>query len=461
MGACLGSAAGAMAGDALKAAGDAAGVEVPEDNALANMAAEKMQEAVEDKVAEKVEAKVDAALEKKEEEPEVEVAAAEEEAPAEEAEAEVEVAVEEPAAEEEAPAAAEEEAPAAAGGEFDDFLTKLEAIKESHPDNLCCKYLTRELFNSYTPEEQKVLYNCARTGVENEDSGVGAYAMTPSDYETFSKFFDPLIRDYHGATPDQKHVTNWDASTVGDNGVLDVSKLGLDPLSIRVRVGRNLQSFNLPGMMDQAERIKFEMMMLKAFQKLIDDPEFGGNIYSLTPDFGGEGENPNKISDEKYQELVDAHVMFKDMAADPYLASAGIASDWPYGRGCYMTEQDGFKFVVWFGEEDCLRVMVMGKTTRIDHVFTRLKKLLDTIESIDGLEFATSADYGYVTSCPSNLGTGMRASVHIPLPNLTADGTDAKAKEAAKPLGLSVRGTGGEHTPIKDNLVDISPRGRL
>merc|ERR1711977_419540 len=84
------------------------------------------------------------------------------------------------------------------------------------------------------------------------------------------------------------------------------------------------------------------------------------------------------------------------------------------------------------------------------------------ITSIEGIEFAKSDKYGFVTSCPSNLGTGMRASVHIKIPNLTSDGTDAKAKEVAKPLGLSVRGTGGEHTPIgADGTVDISPRARL
>merc|ERR1711982_105207 len=82
--------------------------------------------------------------------------------------------------------------------------------------------------------------------------------------------------------------------------------------------------------------------------------------------------------------------------------------------------------------------------------------------AIDGIDFAVSDKYGYVTSCPSNLGTGMRASVHVKIPNLTADGTDTKAKEVCKPLGLSVRGTGGEHTPIgSDGTVDISPSARL
>merc|ERR1719245_1850569 len=68
--------------------------------------------------------------------------------------------------------------------------------------------------------------------------------------------------------------------------------------------------------------------------------------------------------------------------------------------------------------------------------------------------------FGVITSCPTNIGTG--ASVHIPLPGLTADGTDAKAKAVCKPLGLSVRGMGGEHTPIgADGTVDISPSARL
>ena len=197
-------------------------------------------------------------------------------------------------------------------------------------------------------------------------------------------------------------------------------------------------------------------------------------------DFGAGEKNPNLITPEKYNELVKKHVMFKDMAADTYLASAGIADDWPYGRGCWQS--DDKQCIVWFGEEDQLcstvrkssrrprrhrrsprrRIMCMKRGTKLNEVFDRLKKMLDTIESIDGIDFATSSKYGYVTSCPSNLGTGMRASVHVKIPNLTADGTEAKAKAVCKPLGLSVRGTGGEHTPIgADGTVDISPSKRL
>merc|ERR1740130_1118616 len=191
--------------------------------------------------------------------------------------------------------------------------------------------------------------------------------------------------------------------------------------------------------MTKADRINFEKTMLKAFDVLKANPEYGGAVHSMTPndawkEVTGEEANPNLITPEKYQELVDAHVMFKDMAADPYLASAGIASDWPYGRGCWQSSDK--QCVIWFGEEDQLRIMCMKKGTKLNEVFDRLKQMLDTVESIDGIEFARSDKYGYVTSCPTNLGTGMRASVHVKLPNLTADGTDAKAKEVAGPLGL-------------------------
>ena len=100
-------------------------------------------------------------------------------------------------------------------------------------------------------QQQSRFISCVRTGFENPDSGLGCYAMSPSDYETFAPFFDAVCQDYHKADASARHVTDWDASAVGDNGVLDVTKLGLSELSMRVRVGRNLASFNLPGAMDK------------------------------------------------------------------------------------------------------------------------------------------------------------------------------------------------------------------
>jgi len=347
----------------------------------------------------------------------------------------------------------------------DTLFKQVEEIRSKEPDNRCAKYLDRAYYESLSDTDRETFYKCVKTGIDNPDSGMGCYAMTPADYTTFKPFFSKVIGDYHKNDVNcaLTHVNDWDASGVGEGGVLDLSKLGLkEELSMRVRVGRNLTAFNLPGAMDQAERIAFEKRMLAAFDAL--KAKFGGAVFSMTPDFGAGEANPNKITDAKYNELVKKHVMFKDMDADPYLKSAGISSDWPYGRGCWQS--DDKKKIIWFGEEDQLRIMVMKKGYLINEVFDELKELLDTVEGIDGIDFAKDDQYGYVTSCPTNLGTGMRASVHVKLPNLTADGdahgVSKNCKAVAGPLGLSVRGTGGEHTPIgKDGTVDISPRARL
>ncbi|KAJ3272116.1 hypothetical protein HDV01_005981 [Terramyces sp. JEL0728] len=147
------------------------------------------------------------------------------------------------------------------------------------------------------------------------------------------------------------------------------------------------------------------------------------------------------------------------MSADKYLNSAGISSNWPFGRGCYVSADK--EFIVWVGEEDHLRIMCMVQGTVLNNVFDRLQ-LAEKVVEKHADKFAKANNYGFVTSCPTNLGTGMRASVHIKIPALTKGGSDKMAKAVCKPLGLSVRGLGGEHTPIgEDGTVDISPSARL
>mmetsp|Transcript_25624 Transcript_25624/g.35403 ORF Transcript_25624/g.35403 Transcript_25624/m.35403 type:complete len:437 (-) Transcript_25624:102-1412(-) len=343
--------------------------------------------------------------------------------------------------------------------EFDSqrILDMIAKAKASFPDNLMAKHFDLDYYKSLPADLQKRLLQICKSGAENPDSGMGMYAMNPDDYDIFKPYMDTVIRDYHKIKTEVHHKTNWDLKTKADKlpvgGKLDLTKLGLGMTSMRVRVGRNLKDFPLPGAMSKQNRLDMEQQMLKAFKKLMADPAYGGQYYSLTPGL------PESIDEAKYQELVKSHLMFKDMSADTYLASAGIASDWPYGRGCYVSADRGF--IVWVGEEDHLRIMCMKKGTVLNDVFDRLQGACDVVEKNSGV-FAHSKDYGYVTSCPTNLGTGMRASLHIQIPNLTADGTEAKAKAVCKPLGLSVRGVGGEHTPIGDDgTVDISPSSRL
>ncbi|MDT8418829.1 MAG: hypothetical protein RQ754_00205 [Desulfuromonadales bacterium] len=328
---------------------------------------------------------------------------------------------------------------------------QIRRIRQSHPDNLMARHFDPAYFASLCPAHQKRLQRLILTGIENPESIMGAYAMHPEDYDLFQPYLDKMIRDYHNVEGELKQVSDW-----GSAGQFDLRKIdaGLADSSMRVRVGRNLADLPLPGGMNKGDRLLFEQRMITVFLGLADAPGFGGRYLSLTPG------SPYQIGEEQYQRLVAEHKMFKNMGIDPYLSAAGISSDWPYGRGMYESA-DG-QLIVWVGEEDHLRIMVMKRCSLLSDIFDRLRVSLDVLER-QGLCFARSPSYGYVTSCPTNLGTGMRASLHLQLPKLTENGTTlGPLKQLAGTLGLSVRGAGGEHTDAgAGGLVDISPSARL
>lgn len=334
------------------------------------------------------------------------------------------------------------------------MIEKIATIKEEQPGNLMARHFNADYFLSLDESSQQRLTKIIASGIENPDSQMGAYAMNPKDYDEFATMLDPMIRDAHniaaGAKIAQQH--DWDTSGVGcDLGAIDPR---LKDVSMRVRVARNVSTFPLPGAMSKEQRVAFENVAAEAFAKLAEDPAFGGQYLSITPG------SSHEIDADEYAARVKAHQMFKDMSADPYLNVAGISGDWPHGRGMYVSRDEDF--LVWVGEEDHLRIMAMQHGGNLNALFERLHTGL---EILSGLlpPFATSPTYGNVTSCPTNLGAGMRASLHMKLPGLTEGGTDLeRLKVEAKALGLSVRGAGGEHSGAgADGLVDISPSARL
>merc|ERR1711948_166761 len=85
-------------------------------------------------------------------------------------------------------------------------------------------------------------------------------------------------------------------------------------------------------------------------------------------------------------------------------------------------------FLTWVNEEDQLRIISMQKGGDVRAVFDRLargiKAVGDSVKAESGKDFMLDPKYGYVHSCPTNLGTGMRASVHVDLPGWTKDSID-------------------------------------
>ena len=116
------------------------------------------------------------------------------------------------------------------------------------------------------------------------------------------------------------------------------------------------------------------------------------------------------MEENERKELIENHFLFKE--GDRFLDAAGLNRDWPEGRGIFINGD--YSLLVWINEEDELRIISMLLGDHIDLVFKRLSRFTELIES--ALHFAHDDKLGYLTSCPTNIGTGLRASVHIQLP---------------------------------------------
>merc|ERR1719315_478319 len=104
----------------------------------------------------------------------------------------------------------------------------------------------------------------------------------------------------------------------------------------------------------------------------------------------------------------------------------------------------------------------MGGDVRavFDRLARGIKAVGDSVKAESGKDFMLDPKYGYVHSCPTNLGTGMRASVHVDLPGYTKEGVD-KLKARCEELHVQPRGTRGESGGQTGVTYDISNKHRL
>ena len=190
---------------------------------------------------------------------------------------------------------------------------------------------------------------------------------------------------------------------------MDYKKLNTPPFpkshskfikSTRIRVGRNLAEYPLGSCVTREQRKEVETKVVSALSKFTGDLK--GKYYSLG----------NMTPAEKKQ-LVEDHFLFK--GGDKYLQSALLEREWPEARGIF--HNDAKTFLVWVNEEDQLRIISMQPGSDIRQVFERLSRAASDIEKV--AKFARDDHLGYITSCPTNLGTGLRASVHIKLPKIS------------------------------------------
>jgi len=188
------------------------------------------------------------------------------------------------------------------------------------------------------------------------------------------------------------------------------------------------------------QRDLVESSVVKGLSTL--EGELAGNYYPLLG-----------MSKEVQDDLIKEHFLFKE--GDRFLDAVGLNRNWPEGRGIYHNNDK--TFLVWVNEEDQLRIISMQQGGDIKEVFTRLVNAIKSIET--EVAFAYNDHLGYITSCPTNLGTAMRASVHIALPNLAKDMDAFKA--ITDKYYLQIRGVHGEHSESEGGVYDISNLRRL
>ncbi|NLV91584.1 MAG: protein arginine kinase [Firmicutes bacterium] len=109
---------------------------------------------------------------------------------------------------------------------------------------------------------------------------------------------------------------------------------------------------------------------------------------------------------------------------------------------------------IMVNEEDHLRIQVLYPGLQLLAAYERADKTDDELDA--RLNFAFSEEVGYLTACPTNVGTGMRASLMMHLPALSATGVMPRIINAVRQLGLTVRGIYGEGTEVVGNIYQVS-----
>lgn len=306
--------------------------------------------------------------------------------------------------------------------------------------SLLAKHLTNKMFENLKNKQTSngfSLTQMINSGVKNPDSSIGIYAADEESYDVFSELFDPIIKEYHGFGKEDKHKSNLNADELN---AINPDPKGEYILSTRIRVARNIKDLPLGTAISKEQREYVENQVSSVLTSFTDN--LAGTYYPL-----------NNLSKSDKELLIKEHFLFKE--GDRFLEAAGLNRDWPNGRGIFHNKEK--TFLVWINEEDELRIISMQQGANIKEVFSRLAKGIKALEK--KINFAYNEHLGYITSCPTNLGTAMRASVHIKLPNLAKDMTTFKA--IADKYSVQIRGIDGEHSQSKGGVFDISNKRRL
>lgn len=200
-------------------------------------------------------------------------------------------------------------------------------------------------------------------------------------------------------------------------------------ISSRVRLARNLKGYPFVTRMKKEEAVE---ICKRLKNELL---ERGGSL-SNTLKFFDMGE----MSREEKGLLAEKHLIAPQMA------------NYGEGSGAFINDDENISILV--NEEDHIRIQTILPGESIKEAFALADKIDDLIE--EALPYAFDEKYGYLTLCPTNAGTGLRASVMMHLPALSKTGQMKSLTDTLAKLGMAVRGMYGEGSQPAGNIFQIS-----
>jgi protein arginine kinase len=201
-------------------------------------------------------------------------------------------------------------------------------------------------------------------------------------------------------------------------------------VSTRVRLARNLARIKFPSRESPEEATEVLTLAERAVGILGPDWDF----YRLAP-----------LSGADRRVLVEKHLISPQLARQPQAAALALERD---ERASLMVN-----------EEDHLRLQVLEPGRNLPKAWQTANAMDDRLEA--DLDFAFEPELGYLTACPTNLGTGMRASAMVHLPVLVLSGRVGALLQAVTKIGYAVRGLYGEGTEAVGNLFQVSNQRTL
>lgn len=203
-------------------------------------------------------------------------------------------------------------------------------------------------------------------------------------------------------------------------------------LSSRVRLARNLRHWPFPGWAKKNDRQHILDITLPVISSLPGMKNgFADSMYNL--------QGMDK------QMLVERHLISREHAAKNV------------GSGVVINPRETLSVMI--NEEDHLRMQAIKPGLQVKSSFQAINKIDDAIEA--ELEYAFVPRLGYLTACPTNVGTGMRASAMLHLPGMALSDQINQVIQAVAKLGLAVRGLYGEGTEALGNVFQISNQTTL